>query len=121
MTEPLTKSLFQQDPGFALNRQAELHSRVIDHKLKNANAGAVRNLEQIEEAAEDFEAVFTSEMLKPMFEEVKVDPMFGGGKSEEVFKDMMIQEYGKLISERGGIGMKDQVMAEMIRIQEGAQ
>jgi len=80
---------------------------------------SARDLGKIRNAAKDFEAVFLSEMMKPMFDSVEVDPMFGGGKGEEVFKGMMVQEYGKLMAERGGIGLADYVQAEMIRIQEG--
>lgn len=79
------------------------------------------SLEQIEESAQEFEAMFLSEMLKPMFEGVmEPDSVFGGGKGEEVFSGMMLQEYGKLIAQRGGVGLADQVKAEMIRLQEQA-
>jgi len=119
MGEALTKSAIESAPDFALNRQMELHQRAVTHKIDNASA--IGNMQQIEEAAQEFEAVFAAEMLKPMFAQIKSDPMFGGGKGEEVFQDMMVQEYGKMIAERGGIGLKDQIMAEMIRIQEHAQ
>lgn len=81
----------------------------------------VKNLKQIEEAAKDFEAMFLSEMLKPMFEGLEPDPVFGGGKGEEVFQGLMVQEYGKTMVEAGGIGLADHIKAEMIRMQEEMQ
>lgn len=79
------------------------------------------NMAQIEEAATDFEAMFITEMLKPMFDGVMgADPTFGGGKGEEVFKGFMLQEYGKMIAKDHGIGLAASVKAEMIRIQEMA-
>lgn len=76
-------------------------------------------LKHIDQAAQDFEAMFLTEMMRPMFEEVnKPDPMFGGGKGEEVFNNMMLDEYGKQMSAKGGIGLASYVKAEMIRIQE---
>ncbi len=84
-------------------------------------AGKVENFAQIEEAAKDFEAVFLAEMIKPMFEGLKPDPLFGGGRGEEVFHGMLIQEYGKIIAERGGIGIAEFVKTELIRIQEESQ
>ena len=86
--------------------------------LKN-NSGL--DMEHIEETAQEFEAMFLTEMLRPMFEQVKPDPMFGGGKGEEVFQGLMLEEYGKQMAESGGIGLAEHVKAEMIRIQEAMQ
>lgn len=81
----------------------------------------IKNLEQIEAKARDFEAVYLAEMMKPLFESVDVDPLFGGGKSEEIFRGMMVQEYGKKIAETNSIGLADFVKGELIRIQQEAQ
>ena len=59
-------------------------------------------------------------MMKPMFEGIKPDPVFGGGKGEEVFNGFMLQEYGKNFAENNSIGIAEAVKAEMIRIQEEA-
>lgn len=69
-------------------------------------------------AAQDFEAMFITEMMKPMFEEIKPDPMFGGGKGEEIFQGMMLEQYGKMIAQTGGIGIADAVREELVKIQE---
>lgn len=76
------------------------------------------NLKKIETAALDFEASFVTEMLKPMFEGIKADPMFGGGKGEEIFNGLMVDQYGKMVAERGGIGIADKVKSELLRLQE---
>lgn len=82
-------------------------------------AGQTENYKKIEDSAREFEAVFLSEMLKPMFAEVnKSDPLFGGGHGEEVFNGFLVQEYGKLMAARGGIGIADHVKAELLKIQE---
>jgi peptidoglycan hydrolase FlgJ len=73
---------------------------------------------KIEAAAKDFEAVYMSEMLKPMFATIKTDTMFGGGKAEETFRGLLLQEYGKKIADTGGLGLAKYVKAEMIRMQE---
>ncbi len=74
---------------------------------------------QIDKTAKDFEAVFLSEMLKPMVETVEVSDDFGGGRGEEVFRGMMVQEYGKIMANKGGIGLADHVKAQMIRMELG--
>ena len=78
------------------------------------------SLEKIEEAAQDFEAMFVSEMIKPMFEGVKTNSLFGGGKTEEVFRGLMIDEYGKDIASRGGLGIAGLVKEQLIEAQEKA-
>lgn len=79
---------------------------------------ATRNTKKIEEAAQEFEAVFVTEMMKPMFEGLSTDGMFGGGKGEEVFQGFLLQEYGRNVVKAGGYGLSDAVKAELIRQQE---
>lgn len=85
----------------------------VDAADKAAAASA-----KADKAAQDFEAVYISEMLKPMFETVEVDDTFGGGKGEEVFRGMLTQEMGKSIAKQGGFGLADQVKAELMKLQE---
>lgn len=82
--------------------------------------GAAQNAAQIRTAALEFEAVFLSQMLGHMFAGIETDGLFGGGQSEGMFRSLMINEYGRQLSEAGGIGIADAVMAEMLRIQEGS-
>jgi len=78
------------------------------------------DIDKAEQAAQEFEAVFIAEMMKPMFEGIQHDGPFGGGKGEEIFHGMMVQEYGKMLSQTGGIGIADNVKATMIRMQQEA-
>ncbi len=76
------------------------------------------NIKRIEEAAREFEAVFISEMIKPMFEGLETDELFGGGKGEEIFQGMMIQEYGKEIARLDITGIQSQVKNKLLELQE---
>lgn len=76
---------------------------------------------KITQSAQDFEAMFATQMLQPMFETVEVDKTFGGGHGEEVMRSFMMQEYGKTIAKSGKLGIASQVKAEMLRIQEQAR
>ena len=73
---------------------------------------------QARKIAEDFEAVFLSQMLQPMFENIKPEAPFGGGNSEAMWRSMQIEEYGKAITKAGGIGIADKVFKEIIKLQE---
>lgn len=84
------------------------------------NTKNAKDLEKVTAAAREFEAVFISEMMKPMFEGLSTDAPFGGGKGEEVFRGLLVQEYGKLIAGTGSIGMTGQIRDQMIKMQEEA-
>ena len=68
------------------------------------------------EAAEEFEAIFLSQMLSTMTQELGgAGGVAGGG---EVYRDMFNQEVAKMISRSGGIGVADAVLQEMLKNQE---
>lgn len=80
--------------------------------LKHAHA-----TQQVEQAAEDFEAVFLTQMLEHMFAGIGEDDPFKGPGSD-IYRSMMLQEYGKVIAKTGGIGVADHVKRELLRTQE---
>jgi Rod binding domain-containing protein len=74
---------------------------------------------QVRKAAEAFEASFLAEMLK--HSGVNAMPSgFGGGAGEEAFASFLTQEYARLIAERGGIGLAEQVFEMLKRRTSGA-
>ena len=77
------------------------------------------NVDRTRKAAEDFEALAIGQLLAPMFATVNVSKgMFGGGKGEEAWKPMMVDEMGKMLAKAGGIGLADSVYREMLRMQD---
>jgi Rod binding domain-containing protein len=78
------------------------------------------SLDVIDKKSKDFESMFMSQMLQPMFEGVGVDPLFGGGHGEEVMRSFLIQEYGKAMSVGGHLGIADAVKSALIRSQDAA-
>ena len=60
------------------------------------------------EAAEAFEAAFLAEMLKYTGLNA-TSASFGGGAGEEAFASLLTDEYARLLAERGGIGLAEQV------------
>ena len=69
-------------------------------------------------AAKEFESVFISQFLGSMFSGVKTDGLFGGGQGEEMFRSLMIDEYGKAIEQRGGFGLAGSVTQQLMKFQE---
>lgn len=72
-----------------------------------------------DKVAKDFEAMFLQQMLQPMFAGLKGSAgPFGGGHGEDAFSSMMVDEYGKIIANRGGIGVAEMVRREILKTQE---
>ncbi len=106
---------FTSDTAMALLNSTSSQQAQASERLKDA--AKTQKLQQIEDAAQDFEAVFLSEMMKPMFESVEVDAIFGGGKGEEVFRSFLVQEYGKIIAASGQVGLAHPVKDALIKMQ----
>lgn len=78
-----------------------------------------QSVDQLRKVAEDFEAVFIGQMLKPLFENLGAEEPFSGGESEKMWRGLQVDEYGKAITKAGGIGLSDTILKEMIKLQEG--
>jgi len=76
---------------------------------------------RMRKTAEDFEATFLSQMMKPMFEGLSTDGPFGGGEAEGTWRSFMIDAIAKTTVKAGGIGLADTVMSEMLKMQEARQ
>lgn len=59
-------------------------------------------------AAQKFEAAFLAEMLKHGGINAVPDG-FGGGAGEDAFAGFLTQEYARLLVERGGLGLAEQI------------
>ena len=79
---------------------------------------AARQPAALAQTSEDFEAIFLSQMLSPMFETLEEDPLFGGGPGEQMYRSLLVEEYGKILAQTGGVGLADQLQQELIRLQE---
>ena len=88
-------------------------------KLKSMT-NQINSRENMEKTAKDFEAFFVSQMMENMFQGIPTDGMFGGGEAEGVYRSMLVNEYGKMIANKGGIGIADKVMSFMIQAQSEA-
>ena len=92
----------------------------LGQQLQRTNAGLApgMDMKKLKATAEDFEATFLSQMMSHMFAGIETDPLTGGGEAEDIYRSMMTDEYGKLISRSGGIGIADHVMRQYMQQQE---
>lgn len=99
-------------PGFDAQSLAQARTSALPQVRANGDSRA------LDRTAKDFEAVFLSQMLSQMWSGVEVDPTFGGGHAEEVWRGMMVEEYGKMIASSGGVGIADGMKLQLLQMQE---
>lgn len=73
---------------------------------------------QARKTANDFEAMFLTQMMEHMSSGIKTDGPFGGGQGEAMFRSLLNQEYAGMLSKRGGIGIADHVYRQILALQE---
>ncbi len=73
---------------------------------------------RMRETAQQFEATFLAQMMKPMFEGLQTDGPFGGGDGEATWRSFLVEEMAQQTVKAGGIGLADHVLNEMIKLQE---
>jgi Rod binding domain-containing protein len=83
-----------------------------------ARMGSQTDQTALKATAQNFESVFLSQMFSQMFQDVGTDSLFGGGHGEEMFRSLMLDEYAKQVSKKGGLGIADAVMRQLISQQE---
>jgi peptidoglycan hydrolase FlgJ len=81
--------------------------------------GNAHDMARAAKAGREFEAQFMSQMMQHMFEGIKTDGLFGGGSGEEMFRSVLLDEYGKMIANHGnGIGIGAAVQKMLLSHQE---
>lgn len=104
---PVDASLLAQQNQAAASQTAKAKALQGAHDKESAR-----------KVAEDFESMFLAQMLKPMFDSIETDALFGGGPGEDVYRSLLVQEYGKVLAASGGVGIADSVKAEILKLQE---
>jgi flagellar protein FlgJ len=91
--------------------------------LKNAPLtapGQTADPVKAKQTAQQFEGVFITQMLGEMFDGISTDGPTGGGQGEQMFRSLMIDEYGKQMASQGGFGLSDSIQRELLKVQERA-
>ncbi|MFD2262348.1 rod-binding protein [Lacibacterium aquatile] len=90
----------------------------MTRKLQNMGRHGVTP-EKAKEVGREFEAMFLSQMLAPMFDTVKTDGMFGGGHGEDSFKGLLVDEYAKNMARQGSLGIADMISKQVMEYAQG--
>jgi peptidoglycan hydrolase FlgJ len=107
------------NPGFHAATGSSAAAEINPAWHQKAPRMQASNEAEAQRIGKDFEQMFLSQMLAPMFEGIGEGP-FGGGYGEKMFKSMQLDEYAKALTRSGGIGIAGAVAREMLRLQEKA-
>ncbi|GBD50285.1 rod-binding protein [Methylopila sp. Yamaguchi] len=75
---------------------------------------------KLDAAAQDFEAVFLTQMMQAMFTDVGDEGPLGGGAGTDAYRSMLADQYGRNIAASGGVGIAAQVRSELLSLQQGS-
>lgn len=68
---------------------------------------------RLRQACKDFQAIFVKQMLDTMRKTLHKDGILQGGQAEEIFEDMLYDEYAKKISNNAGLGLDDMIYVQL--------
>ena len=76
--------------------------------------GKTDDADELRQAAKAFESVFMSQLLKQMRSTVHKEEMFHGGAGEDIFSEMLDEEFAEMMSVRG-TGIADMLYRQLSR------
>ena len=87
-------------------------SRIADARA--ANGKPVDKKSKLYEQCQEFESIFVKMMLKEMRSSVdKSDSLLSGGWAEDIYSDMLDDEYSKSMAKNAGFGLSDQLYKQL--------
>ena len=82
----------------AVQLGASTRGAAMTRAIGELHEAAGMDTARVRQAAEDFEAVFISQMLAPMFEGLADDDYLGGGPGQDIYRSMLVEQYGKSLA-----------------------
>jgi peptidoglycan hydrolase FlgJ len=68
---------------------------------------------RLEAVAKEFESLFAKQMLDSMRATLNPEEdMFNGGMAQDIFEDMLYDEYARVLSKTGGLGIAEMIIQQ---------
>ena len=68
---------------------------------------------RLEAVAKEFESLFAKQMLDSMRDTLsKEDDMLNGGMAQDIFDDMLYEEYARMMANTGSLGIADMIVSQ---------
>tara|TARA_Y100001970_G_C13829956_1_gene649208 strand:+ start:313 stop:645 length:333 start_codon:yes stop_codon:yes gene_type:complete len=100
------------------NLAATVLNKLSNYPTQASSSKTPLSDEKIQTVSRQFEGMFLSQMFGHMFKGLKTDGLMSGGNGEAIFRDFLIQEYGKAASKAGGIGLAKSIARQLSTMQE---
>ncbi len=113
--EKVSKSVPTLGAGVDASSAIEAHREKGDVSFKEKLENAVKNKddEGLKEASKEFEAYFVNLLLKQMRKTVVDGGLIEKSESRKQFESMLDEEYAKMMSEEGGLGLSKAIYDAM--------
>ena len=82
------------------------------------SAQSLGPLAKVRAQAEELEGVFLNTLMSEMFSSIDARGDFGGGFAEETWRSMQSEQFAASMAQAGGIGLADQLVADLLQLQE---
>ncbi len=99
---------------------ADYAFRANTGELESATRRAGGKDDALYEACQDFEAIFIKQMLDVMRQTVHKSGMINGGAAEEIFEDMLYDEYAAQMARTAAFGLADTMYEQLTLSQREA-
>jgi flagellar protein FlgJ len=97
----------QQDSGSAVSTSSAATEGAHGLELPTAEH------RKLFEACQDFEALFIKQMLNAMRKTINKTHLIDGGMAEEIFEDMLYDEYAKKMAKTAQFGLADMLYRQL--------
>ena len=99
-------------PGISRS-QASPGSAAAQAKGSVRGQGKIDKSSRLYKVSQEFEAIFIKQMLNVMRKSVSKTGLMDGGMAEEIFEDMLYDEYAQKMAESGSFGIADMIYRQL--------
>lgn len=91
-------------------------AEVASFKDKLEQAASSKDLNQLKEASQEFEAYFINTLFKEMRKTIQEGGLVEKSQARTTFEEMLDEEMSKSVSKTGGIGLADMIYKNMLKV-----
>ncbi|MCK4541887.1 MAG: rod-binding protein [Spirochaetales bacterium] len=81
----------------------------------NNYAGTDKKDQKLFDVCQEFEAIFIKQMLNAMRKTVNKEGLLDGGMAEEIFEDMLYDEYAKKMGKTASFGLAETIYKQLTK------
>ena len=81
--------------------------------LKSEKKDKEKELKKLKELSYEFQSIFIHQLIRSMRKTVPKNGLFYGGFAEDIFQDMLDEEYSKILSKNGNFELAQIIYKEL--------